>query len=346
MAVRRAPIRPLDPAERHAVHPVLEILLARRARGDRPESRGDPHRVALAIEGGGSRATISGGMVLGLYERGLAQAFDVVHGASAGSVNGAWFVSGAPQAGIAAWYRPGVMRRVTALGRMLVGQPLVDMRWVTDELYERIVPLDWGRVLTAATPLHPLATDAQTGAIVDLHDLITDVTTLKTAVRASTHLPLLGGPAVALGGRRFLDAALAETLPFRTPLAQGATHVVLLRTRRADDPPRAPWRSGDALARVLLRSGGPGLAEAWRTRHARQLADEAWLTDHPDTVLAIRPPAGSPDVAQRATDETLLRTAVGAGARAVYDLVPPREPSPAREPHAVVVEPVLRTPSP
>lgn len=300
---------------------MLQILLDRRDRGDRD----DGHRVALAIEGGGSRATYSGGMVMALAERGLTETVDAVYGASAGSVNGAWFVAGDTARGIPAWYAPGVMRRITGLARTVVGRPVVDMRWVVEHLYEHVVPLDWDAVLDAPVPLHPMATDADTGQVVDLRERVRDVPTLKTALRASTHLPILGGPPVVLGGRRLLDAALAETLPFRTPLADGASHVLLLRTRRADDPARRPWRSGDLLARAVLATAAPGAARAWRTRYERLQADEAWLAAHPDTVLAVRPPAGSPDVGQRSRDEDLLRRAVQAGRRAVLDLVPVAE---------------------
>lgn len=309
-------------AERGGVHPVLDVLLARRARADRPDDRGDPYHVVLAVEGGGSRAAISGGMVMALAERGMTETFDAVYGASAGTLNAAWLVTGATARGIPAWYRPGVMRRVTGLPRVLTGRPVVDMRWVVEHLYENVVPLAWDRVLDAPVPLHPMATDADTGDAIDLRTLVHDTATLKTALRASTHLPLLGGPPVTLAGRRLLDAALAETLPFRTPLADGATHVLLLRTRRADDPPRRPWRSGDLLARALLAATAPGAARSWRSRYERQLADEVWLATHPDTVLTIRPPAGSPAVTQRATDERLLAHAAAAGRSALLDAVP------------------------
>ena len=303
--------------EGSGVHPVLDILRARRERGDRD----DPHRVALAIEGGGSRATLSGGMVMGLAEAGLSGAFDAVYGASAGTVNGAWFVSGGSATGIPAWYAPGVMHRVCGVKRLLLGRPLVDMRWVVDELYRRIVPLDWAAARAADTPLHPLATDADSGDSVDLSGLVHDDESLRTAVRASTHLPILGGAPVELAGRRYLDAALAETLPFRTPLDQGMTHVLLLRTRREDDPVKPPWRSGDLLARALLTRSAPGAAKAWRTRYERQLADEADLpTRFADTVATLRPPAGTRAVSQLETDETALHEAVEVG-RAVSSAV-------------------------
>src|SRR6185312_17222837 len=79
---------------------------------------------------------------------------------------------------------------------------------------------------------HPLGTDAATGESTDLRPLIADPAELRLALRASASLPFLAGPPVELRGRRFYDAGVAESFPFRTPLAQGATHVLVLRSRR------------------------------------------------------------------------------------------------------------------
>src|SRR6266576_197554 len=68
------------------VHEVLRVLGARTAEGSLPGARTDGFRVALAIEGGGMRGTISAGMALALDELGLVSAFDAVYGASAGAI--------------------------------------------------------------------------------------------------------------------------------------------------------------------------------------------------------------------------------------------------------------------
>ena len=92
------------------------------------------------------------------------------------------------------------------------------------------------------------------------------------------------------------------------------THVLLLRTRRDDNPVSPPWRSGDLLARALLERSAPGAAAAWKTRYDRQLADEDDLTGrYADVVHALRPPAGTRPVSQLETDEARLREAVDVG---------------------------------
>src|SRR5262249_59684567 len=79
---------------------------------------------------------------------------------------------------------------------------------------------------------------------------------LRRARGAGAALPLLGGPPVRFDGRRFYDAGLSESVPYRTALAQGATHVLVLRSRRdaaATPDGRGPGRSARVIARTTLR---------------------------------------------------------------------------------------------
>ena len=53
------------------LRPALALIAERRATGGGPGAHGDGHRLALAIEGGGMRGTITAGMALGVHELGL-----------------------------------------------------------------------------------------------------------------------------------------------------------------------------------------------------------------------------------------------------------------------------------
>ena len=72
------------------VHPVMALIAGRLAAGGRTGEADDQFRLALAVEGGGMRGTISAGMALGLHELGLTAVFDGVYGSSAGAITGAW----------------------------------------------------------------------------------------------------------------------------------------------------------------------------------------------------------------------------------------------------------------
>lgn len=58
---------------RQMSHPVLELIRRRIAEGSRPGDRdpSDHARLALAIEGGGMRGSITGGMALAIDKLGL-----------------------------------------------------------------------------------------------------------------------------------------------------------------------------------------------------------------------------------------------------------------------------------
>ena len=332
-------------------------MLAARARaGSLPGERGDGFRVALAVEGGGMRGTISAGMALALDELGLVHAFDAVYGASAGAITGAWLLS-RPQ-GLRGWAEPAYARAFIRRSGLLRGRPVADVRALIEELYQTSFPMDFAAVLASPIEFHPLATDAATGESTDLRPLVGTPAELRLALRASAALPLLAGPPVGLGGRRFYDAGLAESVPYRTALAQGATHVLVLRSRR--DPVsvpdgRGPARPARLLARTTLRRESPALRATFLARAARLAADDRRLAEYqsvspsqpralpaspsqqralpatsasgaPAAIFSIRPPASSPEVSRLATDGRLLRAAFESGRAATHTAFTPSAP--------------------
>jgi predicted patatin/cPLA2 family phospholipase len=196
-------------------------------------------------------------------------------------------------------------------------------------VYTEILPMGFQEILDGAVEFHPIATDALTGEATDLHDLISDQASLQAALRASTAMPLLAGEPVEIGGRRFVDAGVSESVPVRTALAQRATHIVALRTRRADEIVPAPSRGERlVLARWFARHA-PGALEPWLRRQAIRAEEEKLLASHPAT-LQIRPPAGSVRIGRTERGPRPLRAAVDTGRQAAWDqLAGPGEPQPA-----------------
>nr|WP_282205049.1 patatin-like phospholipase family protein [Kitasatospora fiedleri] len=138
-------------------------------------------------------------------------------------------------------------------GNVLRGRPVVDLHNLVEHLYAHVARMDFDAILANPTTLHPIATHTGTGVATDLHPLLTDPARLRLALRASAALPLLAGPPVELDGSRYYDAGLAESIPFRTALAQGATHVLVLRSRarsrrRRRRLRRRRWRPGPRAA--------------------------------------------------------------------------------------------------
>ncbi|MGN6606198.1 MAG: patatin-like phospholipase family protein, partial [Jatrophihabitans sp.] len=233
-------------------------------------------------------------------------------GSSAGALNAAWLLCGRAVESRGAGWDPAILRRVIDPRRALRGGAVVDTHHLVHTVYERVVPMDFAAVLANPVRFHPLATDAAGGEAVDLRPYLSSTADVQAALRASTAMPLLTGGAVELAGRRWLDAGLAEAVPVLTALAQGATHLVALRTRRADETPAPPGRLEREVVGRYLQRVAPGAARAWAQRAERYAEAERVLASHP-AALQVRPPADAPAVGRTERDPALLRRAVELG---------------------------------
>ena len=319
----REPRDPRDPGGSYFEsdeHRLVAALTQRMREGSRPGQRTDGHRIALAVEGGGMRGTVSAGMALGLEELGLLPMFDAVYGASAGSITSAWLLSSRPE-GLRGWTDPAFAKALIRLRNLLRGRPMVDVTRLIEVVYREIFPLDFASVLANPIELHPLATDVVTGAAADLHAHLADETALRLAIRASAALPLLAGGPVTLAGRWYFDAGLVESVPFRQALRDGATHVLVLRSRRSIDrgrPFTGPTRGSRLVARYGLRRYAEELKQVYMQRPLQLSDDDRDLAAFEaaaagPAVMSVRPDDDSPRVGRLSSDGPLLREAFEAG---------------------------------
>jgi predicted patatin/cPLA2 family phospholipase len=299
-------------------HAVLQLLRERRQQASTPGHRDDDARLVLLVEGGSSRGAYSSGMTVAIEQLGLLQLFDAVYGSSAGALNAAWLLCGRAESTMHAWWDPTIMRTTIDPRRALRGRPVVDTRFLVHTVYTQIMPMGFQEILESPVEFHPIATDARTGQATDLHGRIHDQPTLQAALRASTAMPLLTGEPIEIDGRRFVDAGVSETVPIRTALAQQATHVVALRTRRADETVSPPSRGERLIMSRWFARRAPGALDPWLRRQAIRAEEERLLVSHPAT-LQIRPPNGSARIGRTERRPDLLRAAVHAGRQAALD---------------------------
>ncbi len=290
---------------------VIDLLAARAAEGSRPGQRTDQARLVLLIEGGSSRGAFSSGMAVVIEELGLLDCFDAVYGSSAGALNAAWLLCRGSARNIHGWWHPEVMPKVIDPRRALRGRPVVDTYHLVHHVYEHVTPMGFTEILENAVTFHPLATDARTGASTDLHPLISDVARLQLALRATTCMPVLAGRPIIFGADSYVDAGVAETVPIHTAIAQGATHIIALRTRGPGlvSPPTRLERR--VVGRYLARHA-PGALDPWMNRRERRAEEEAALAGHP-AVVQIRPPLDAPIIGRVERDPDVLRRAVDCG---------------------------------
>jgi len=270
---------------------------------------------------------VSAGMCVMLDALGLVPAFDRVYGCSAGALNGLWTAAGQAALG-ATNYEDAASREFISTLRVLRGRPILDLAFLFDQIATHVKPYSVGG-LAAGPDFRAIATVVETGETVALRDFASPEETLA-AVRASCALPLLGGDLPEYRGRLLTDGGLTEAVPFETARAEGATHVVVLRSRAASH--RKHGANPAALAAVARQH--PALRELLRERSGRYNAAAERLEHDPvlrERVVQLAVP--EPDVVGRLErDRARIVAGQQAGARAVAAAL-------SREPAALLWEP-------
>ncbi len=296
--------------------PVLQILLERARAGSRPGDRCDEHTVCLAVEGGGMRGAVSGGMCVVLEAAGLVGALDRVYGVSSGAMNSGATAMGQAALG-ATHYQDAASAGMIKPLRPLVGGSVIDFDLLFEELIAAHKPWCFD-ALSSGPDFRALATSLDTLSLRVLTDFA-DIEELMQAVRASSSLPRLGGEPPVFRGERMTDGGFIEPIPYETALREGATHVLVLRSRSAGY--RQPGYTG--LGESLALRDDPGLAELLRDRprvYNRQAAELERGAAQGDTgahLLQVAIPDDAHVVGQLESSTERVTAALRLGAKAM-----------------------------
>jgi predicted patatin/cPLA2 family phospholipase len=303
----------------HGDREVLRVLLDRRAAGTGPGARRDDHRVALVVGGGGMRGAYVAGMLHALERAGLAPAFDEVYGASSGAFSAAAFLTGEAAACAASFPEDLSTDAFINMRRLGTRRPVVSLDHLVHEVLGRRKPLTWEALGTTPAPLRVVATDAADLTAHTLEGMVT-VADWERALRASASIPLLAGPPVVIDGRRWVDGSVGEPLAMARALRGGATHVLVMLCRGADDLHPDADAGLSLWARALDRIV-PGLGTVAQGSR-RYGADLRLVTDaaHPERGpghLAAIGPARSAGMGALCVDPQLVGEAVRIGDESV-----------------------------
>ncbi len=308
----------LRPAESVA-DPALRVLM-RRAHG---AGRDDGAHVAVGIEGGGLAVSMAAGMALALEQLGLMAQVDSVYGTSAGALVAAYAAAG--RMDDAALILPQTCTRdFISPAHLLRAKPVVSLDHLMGLVRAR-PPQPRAGEGAGGPDLRILVTRVQDGTLRTLRGF-PDVTGVLAAVRAGMAIPFFAGAAVEYQGELVSDGGLIESIPVDTPLAEGATHVIALRSRDTTYRKGARGRLyGVAEDLVIERLPGM-LAELIRARPGRYdaEAEELAAAARGEGPLAGRatqlaPAPGTPLVGRLQVDRGKVLAALGAGAQVVLD---------------------------
>ncbi len=294
-------------------------MLARRARGDGGDER---EHVAIGIEGGGLAVSMSAGMALALEHLGLMEHADSVYGTSAGALVAAYAAAG--RMDDAAVILPQTCTRdFISLAHPLRGKPVVSLDHLMGLVRAR--PPAPRPSATPRPDLRILVTGVDDGLLRTLRGF-PDVEAILAAVRAGMAIPFFAGAAVAYQGELVSDGGLIESIPVGTPLAEGATHVIALRSRDTSYRKGARGRLY-GVAEDLVIGRLPGmLADLIRARPGRYDAEAEDLAAAArgagplaGRATQLAPAPGTPLVGRLQVDREKVVAALGAGAKVVLD---------------------------
>ena len=185
-------------------------------------------KVALVLAGGGSLGAVQVGMLRGLVEAG--QSFDIVVGASAGAINGAFFAGDPTLDGLtrleAVWR--GISRRdVMPVTLQMLFNVMLRRDYLCDGRALRALlarNLTYGGIENAKLSLHVMATDMLSGDEVALSR-----GPVIEAVQASAAIPGIYPPQ-RFDGRLLVDGGVANNAPISTAVKLGARKIFVLPT--------------------------------------------------------------------------------------------------------------------
>lgn len=307
----------------HGDRDVLRVLLDRRDADTRPGTRTDEHRVALVIGGGGMRGSYVAGMLHALDRAGLRPGFDEVYGSSSGAISAAAFLTGSAADCAACFHEDLTTRAFIDMRRLGTRRPVVRLDHLLDEVLRVRKPLDWASLGHTPAPLRVVATDTADLTAQELTGMYT-VADWRQALQASASIPLLAGPAVSYGGRRWVDGSVGEPLAMARALRGGATHVLVMMPRGTEAiHPDAD--AGLSLWARMLDRAVPGLgtvAQGSRRYGAdlRLVTEAAHPGRGPGHLMAIGP-ARSADVGALCIDPGPVEAAVRIGDESVMSAI-------------------------
>jgi len=272
------------------------------------------------------RGVAAGGMVTALEELGLRDAFDSVHGSSAGAIAGSYFVARQAAVGTSIYYEDINNRQFIDACRPFRNKPIMDVRYLVDYVMTTLKPLDFDLVIHGDIPVYVVMSDVNLLATYVRHTF-DDPDDFKTCLRATVTMPFIGGSPIWHRDRLLYDGGLLQQVAIKSAINAGASHLLVLMTRRQDEAIRPVGRLRQRIETLGLRVlYGRNVAELYKNRNTLINKDIHFLLDQQaqrQKHLEILPAflTKEMDYLHRlTTEESLLRRGAHDGARLIYNL--------------------------
>ena len=240
-------------------------------------------KTGLVLEGGAMRGMYTAGVLDVFMEQEIT--FDGVIGVSAGALFGVNLLS--KQAGRVIRYN----KRFNADPNYLGLRPLlrtgniVDSEYAFDRVPRTLDVFDDETYRASGVPFYAVVTNVETGE--PEYIKIDSVFDQMDVLRASGSMPFVSKP-VEIGGKKYLDGAITDSIPFEKFMEMGYDRLVVVLTKPAGyvKKPMSPL-----LTRMFYENAYPKFAERVCDRHEMYNSSIERLAEleKKGTVLVLRP---------------------------------------------------------
>ena len=201
---------------------------------------------ALVLQGGGSRGAFTAGVLDVLMEHGVF--FPYVIGTSAGALNAVNYVSG--DVGRSKYVTTELMHdpKFVSFGNVIFRGTAFNFTYLFHTVPKVKYPFNTGRYNSSSIDFLCATTDVKEGTATYFKK--GQCKEFYKALAASSSLPLISRP-VDVEGRKYLDGGVVDATPFRKPLEDGISKIVIVQTRPKGYRKKTVGKGKRILARML-----------------------------------------------------------------------------------------------
>jgi predicted patatin/cPLA2 family phospholipase len=216
-------------------------------------------KAKLFVQGGGMRGLYSLAALARLEELKLTDHFDVVEGASAGAINGSYFVAGQAREAIGVYIELARSKEFIRFSRV---NRILDVDYLVDSVLKQKYPIALDRYWGSAIEMRTIVTDAGTGAEFVITNRSREVDVYEL-LRATAALPILYHKKVRIAETDYVDGGVSRKLPGRPDLASDRPLLAVL-TRPLTYRESAPNGLGRVVTALRTRSMSPEVCRGLR----------------------------------------------------------------------------------
>jgi predicted patatin/cPLA2 family phospholipase len=259
------------------------------------------------------RGVVGGGMVSVFEERGLSDAFDSIHGSSAGACAAAYFAAKQARTGVQIYYEDINNRRFIDPLRLILGRPAMDKDFLIDTVMRNKKPLDVNKIVENPNFLYITTTNATTG-----EELVVgrfrDADHFFQILKATITMPVIAGSPVEVGDLKIFDGGLVQQIPLKSAIDVGATHVLVLMGRKANELQRTSRNHRWHMPSIVLGAiYGSVIADLYRKKNdgINLILDQIQSKQAPNgaRIDSIVRSATSIEIGRLTTDTDILKRA-------------------------------------